>query len=234
MTYNGGYYYLWGSKGTCCGGVNSTYYTVIGRSASITGPFLDQSGVDMLNGGGTTILTGASPKVAAGGADEFDDGTTQRLAYHFYDANNNGQETLDIRTITYSNGWPVLSAPLGWTFCANENATCSFSGTNVVLYGANDAFYYKTATSSIACTNAAFGGDPIYGTVKSCYRSIQPPNNDWTQCASENGTCSFSGIRTVAYGANNAFYYKATSSIACNNATFGDPIYGTAKFCYYK
>jgi arabinan endo-1,5-alpha-L-arabinosidase len=115
MSFNGGYYYLWGSKGTCCQGVNSTYYTVVGRSTSITGPFLDKNGTNMNNGGGTTVLTGSWPKVAAGGADEFDDPTynvAQRLAYHYYDANNNGQETLDIRTITYSNGWPVLSAPL--------------------------------------------------------------------------------------------------------------------------
>ena len=31
---NGGYYYLFGSKGLCCSGVNSTYYTVVGRSTS--------------------------------------------------------------------------------------------------------------------------------------------------------------------------------------------------------
>lgn len=110
---NGGYYYLFGSKGTCCSGVNSTYYTVVGRSTGITGPYLDQNGVDMASGGGTTVLAGAYPKVAAGGADAYDDGTSKFLAYHYYDGNNNGQETLDIRQVTFSGGWPVLAAPLG-------------------------------------------------------------------------------------------------------------------------
>lgn len=59
------------------------------------------------------MLAGAYPKVAAGGADAYDDGTSKYLAYHYYDGNNNGQETLDIRQVTFANGWPVLAAPLG-------------------------------------------------------------------------------------------------------------------------
>src|SRR5258706_378252 len=126
------------------------------------------------------------------------------------------------------------SGSTGWTNCASENGTCSFSGTMAVRYGANSSYYYRTATSNIACNNATFG-DPIVGTVKHCDYSPQPPNNGWTQCAGENGTCSFSGTMGVAYGANGAFFYRpATGSIACNNATFGDPIFGTAKACYYK
>lgn len=113
IVLNGGYYYLFGSKGTCCSGVNSTYYTVVGRSTGITGPYLDQNGVDMASGGGTTVLAGAYPKVAAGGADAYDDGTSKFLAYHYYDGNNSGRESLDIRQIGFSNGWPVIAAPLG-------------------------------------------------------------------------------------------------------------------------
>jgi hypothetical protein len=56
----------------------------------------------------------------------------------------------------------------------------------------------------------------------------------WTDCAGENGVCSFSGTRQVRYGANGSYAYKsATDSIGCNNATFGDPIYGTYKSCSY-
>ncbi|MFJ8024567.1 RICIN domain-containing protein [Streptomyces sp. NPDC096311] len=101
INLNGGYYYLFGSKETCCNGVNSTYYAVVGRSAGITGPYLDQNGTDMASGGGTTVLTGACPKVAAGGADAYDDGSSKFLAYHYYDGNNSGQETLGIRQVTF-------------------------------------------------------------------------------------------------------------------------------------
>jgi hypothetical protein len=113
--------------------------------------------------------------------------------------------------------------------CAGENGTCSFSGVNGVVYGANGAFNGRIATNSTACNNATFG-DPISGVAKACYA------RSYTLCASENGTCSFSGVADVAYGANASFNTRtATNSIACNNATFGgDPISGVVKSCYYR
>jgi subtilisin family serine protease len=58
----------------------------------------------------------------------------------------------------------------------------------------------------------------------------------YTWCATENGQCSLSGTSDVAYGASGRFNYKTglSGTIACNNATFGDPIYGTVKACYYR
>ena len=122
--------------------------------------------------------------------------------------------------------------PGGWTKCADEGGTCTFSGTQVVRYGANGQYAYKTATGSIGCNNTVFG-DPIVGTYKACATAPVPPTG-WTKCANENGTCSFSGTMTVAYGANGQYAYKtATNSIGCNNNVFGDPIFGTYKGCYY-
>ncbi len=56
-----------------------------------------------------------------------------------------------------------------WTFCGGENDTCSFSGSRVVRYGANGAFFYGVFTDSVTCDNASFGGDPVPNTAKSCY-----------------------------------------------------------------
>jgi hypothetical protein len=57
---------------------------------------------------------------------------------------------------------------------------------------------------------------------------------NWTQCALEGGVCYFSGTRQVRYGLNGSFAYKsATDSIACDNATFGDPAFGIYKLCEY-
>lgn len=54
-------------------------------------------------------------------------------------------------------------------------------------------------------------------------------------CSSENQTCSFSGEKLVAYGANGWYSYKtATNSVSCTNSVFGDPISGTRKACYVK
>jgi hypothetical protein len=64
------------------------------------------------------------------------------------------------------------------------------------------------------------------------------PTSGLTSCASENGTCSIPAGKsaTVFYGANNRFFSKqaVTGSVACNNATFGDPISGTRKACSYR
>ncbi len=54
-----------------------------------------------------------------------------------------------------------------WTFCANENQVCTFSGTRQVRYGKNNSWNYGTYTNTVTCNNATFG-DPLYGTVKEC------------------------------------------------------------------
>jgi alpha-galactosidase len=85
-------------------------------------------------------------------------------------------------------------------------------------------------------TNSYSVSVPSHGTAMlRVVGKSDPTQAGYTRCASENGTCTFSGTASVAYGANNLFNYKtATTSIACNNATFGDPISGVTKACYYK
>jgi hypothetical protein len=58
----------------------------------------------------------------------------------------------------------------GWTYCADENATCTFSGTKLVAYG-RDCIYNYLNTTSIGCANGNFGNpaDPVYGVYKKCY-----------------------------------------------------------------
>lgn len=57
----------------------------------------------------------------------------------------------------------------------------------------------------------------------------------FTYCADENGNCAFTGVKQVAYGANSSWFYQTVSGgTACNNATFGDPLNGTAKKCYTR
>lgn len=57
----------------------------------------------------------------------------------------------------------------------------------------------------------------------------------WTSCAVENAICSFPGTKTVRYGANGSYFTRvATNTIGCDNATFGDPLHGTAKSCEYS
>jgi len=130
-------------------------------------------------------------------------------------------------------GSTAQALPGTWAQCASENGTCAVSGTTAVAYGASGRFNYATETASTPCTNAVFG-DPISGTAKSCYGQSAPPaTNVWTSCAAEGGTCAFSGVMTVAYGAGSSFNYATLpGGTACSNAVFGDPASGTAKSCY--
>ncbi|MBG6075499.1 pilus assembly protein [Polaromonas sp. CG_9.11] len=70
---------------------------------------------------------------------------------------------------------------------------------------------------------------------------------DAVSCASENATCSFSGVKEVWYGASittgngkktvTTNYWKvapASNGLSCSNNIFGDPISGTAKNCYTR
>lgn len=136
-------------------------------------------------------------------------------------------------------------SPDGWTVCASEGGTCTFSGTRQVRYGTPGYYNTKVFTGSVQCTNAVFG-DPKKATAKNCsYAGTAAPAPaptpapstpvTWTQCAREGGTCSFTGTREVRYGAPGYYNTKVvTGSTACTNAVFGDPKKSTAKTCSYS
>ncbi len=90
---------------------------------------------------------------------------------------------------------PVPTAVPEWTFCANENATCSFTGKKEVRYGENGFYFYAIFTNTTACSNAVFG-DPLVGIVKHCYyrdTTLVPtatPDLNATALAYANGTAT--------------------------------------------
>ena len=66
-----GYYYLFGSAGTCCEGANSTYHVVYGRSRSLFGPYVNKNGGSMLNNQCETMLQSDSFVAGPGHNAEF-------------------------------------------------------------------------------------------------------------------------------------------------------------------
>jgi hypothetical protein len=122
--------------------------------------------------------------------------------------------------------------PGTWSKCAVEGGTCAVSGSSVIAFGTNGRFNYSTVNGATACTTGTFG-DPDSGVFKSCYLQTAPSGTSvWAQCATENGTCSYAGEMTVAYGANGNYAYATLGgSTGCNNSVFGDPAPGTAKAC---
>ena len=59
----------------------------------------------------------------------------------------------------------VISCPNGYTFCADEEDECKFTGT--VAYGNGDSYTFMESDGSISCTNDVFG-DPLPNVFKQC------------------------------------------------------------------
>jgi arabinan endo-1,5-alpha-L-arabinosidase len=107
-----GFYYLFVSFDLCCQGARSTYNTVVGRSPSPVGPYVDRDGRAMLDGGGTPVLASGqgdgSRYVGRGHVAVLADGGTDHLVYHAYDTQRNGVPTLQIQRLTWDEeGWPI-------------------------------------------------------------------------------------------------------------------------------
>ncbi|MGH9582951.1 MAG: arabinan endo-1,5-alpha-L-arabinosidase [Bryobacteraceae bacterium] len=103
---HGSLYYLFVSFDFCCRGTNSTYNIVVGRSAEITGPYVDESGNPMLAGGGTRIVQGTARWRGPGGESVLAAPQRDWLVFHAYDGVT-GRPYLQISTLAWQNGWPI-------------------------------------------------------------------------------------------------------------------------------
>lgn len=102
-----GYYYLFVSWDTCCKGADSTYRIMVGRSTSVTGPYVDRNGTAMTSGGGTQVLTGHGSIHGPGHQSVFDDVDGQVLVYHYYA--DDGSAKLGINLLGWdAAGWPYV------------------------------------------------------------------------------------------------------------------------------
>jgi arabinan endo-1,5-alpha-L-arabinosidase len=104
-----GYYYLFVNWGSCCRGVKSTYNIRMGRSRTITGPYLDQTGADMLHGGGSLLLSNTGPLFGPGHAGILIDNGKSWFTSDFEgDARMGGKATLAIMPLRWKSGWPEV------------------------------------------------------------------------------------------------------------------------------
>lgn len=150
-----------------------------------------------------------------------------------------GGGTTTQTAITFSNANPAVA--VGQT-------------TTVSVYGGTTGSYYIPYTSNSSSVQTSMSGSTltitgitsgntvivVCSSLTNCAAvtatigaTSTGGNGNWFYCATEGSICYFSGTKTVQYGANGAYYYRtATSSAKCNNATFGDPIFGVQKRCY--
>jgi arabinan endo-1,5-alpha-L-arabinosidase len=105
----GSHYYLFVSFDFCCRGANSTYNIRVGRSKRVTGPYLDREGRDLMEGGGTLVISGGKRWRGPGHCAILQDQTGYKLVYHAYDADARGVSTLRITSISWEADWPKVS-----------------------------------------------------------------------------------------------------------------------------
>lgn len=108
----GDYYYLFCSTGTCCDGLNSTYTTVVARSTSLFGPYVNAEGKSMLEGRNHEVVilknedfvgTGHNAEIVQ------DDAGNDWIIYHAYVAGvDQGRVVCLDRLYWDEDGWPYV------------------------------------------------------------------------------------------------------------------------------
>jgi arabinan endo-1,5-alpha-L-arabinosidase len=102
-----GHYYFFGSLGSCCDGLNSTYRVAVGRSEALKGPYLDRNGEGLLDGAGTLLLAAGKQFIAPGHvAVVLDDADREWLLYHAVDRDQPRLNRITRR--------PLMMDPLHW------------------------------------------------------------------------------------------------------------------------
>lgn len=117
--YHDGYYYLFVAWDGCCAGSRSTYNIRMGRSKTVTGPYLDKTGKDMEEGGGTLFLGSVfdngsgrpfDDEVGPGHAGFLaDNGGTWFSCHYEWARDKNGATTMNLlKTDWDADGWPRI------------------------------------------------------------------------------------------------------------------------------
>lgn len=105
--YHEGYYYLFGSYGSCCSGINSSYRVVMARSESLFGPYTNKKGEDSFD----SFLSGNKFVAGPGHNAEFitDDAGQDWIIYHGYlKSDPDAGRVVFLDPVYWKDGWPYI------------------------------------------------------------------------------------------------------------------------------
>jgi arabinan endo-1,5-alpha-L-arabinosidase len=114
ISRHGDHYYLYVNWGSCCRGTNSTYNIRVGRSKTVTGPYMDKAGVDLLKSGGSVFLPNINgPLIGPGHAGTLKtNGKTWFTSCFEGNLNMDGRATLAIMPLSWTaDDWPEAIVP---------------------------------------------------------------------------------------------------------------------------
>jgi arabinan endo-1,5-alpha-L-arabinosidase len=112
MMKKGNYYYFFEQHGSCCDGVNSTYYITCGRSTNPLGPYVDDKGVSLSTSYGVTVIKKSGKFIGPGHFGLLQENGIDFASFFYDDGDNGGSPTLGIGRLNMVNGWPQVS--LDW------------------------------------------------------------------------------------------------------------------------
>jgi arabinan endo-1,5-alpha-L-arabinosidase len=105
----GDYYYQFLSWDYCCRGEESTYKLVVGRSKSVTGPYVDKDGKKLIAGGGSLVIEGNKNWYGVGHNSVFTFDGKDYTFMHGYDASDKGLPKLIVKEVNWIDGWPSVA-----------------------------------------------------------------------------------------------------------------------------
>jgi arabinan endo-1,5-alpha-L-arabinosidase len=122
LYYKDGFYYYFGSCGSCCDGINSTYHVRVGRSENIQGPYIDPSTHSLLETAGEPgklVIKGNGSMDGFAGpghnGEIFQDGEGNYwFLYHAIEkkypnlGNGATRRPLMLDRLTWYEGWPMI------------------------------------------------------------------------------------------------------------------------------
>lgn len=107
-----GYYYLFGSIGSCCEGKNSSYTTVVARSKDLLGTYVNKNGEKMLDNAHEIVIKGNDRFVGTGHNSilQEDDEKNTWILYHAYELDRlDAQRQVLLDHVQWDNdGWPYV------------------------------------------------------------------------------------------------------------------------------
>ena len=122
-----GYYYMFASIGTCCEGLKSTYQTVVGRSNSLWGPYLDKHGKAMMENNHEVLIRKNKAFVGTGHNAELmtDEAGNDWILYHGVNVSNPHGRVLLLDRIYWKNGWPMVKGASASTRSIHDSPRCN-------------------------------------------------------------------------------------------------------------
>lgn len=157
-----------------------------------------------------------------------------------------------IQTTAYTGGTPNIAGVAPSTVSSqswstmyarvtNDSTPLAVGSTRAgrVMQFANNASFVNAFPASMRFIKIQLSGNDYLSLAE--VQIYGAATGTWTNCASENGTCTFPSntgtqVVEVQFGSGTTYFTQVftSASVGCNKAVFGDPAPGSTRTCSYR